>query len=213
MTWYASQLITRGTPQVLGHLKSNPLFRDHSFLVTNPVKHHWHRPGIAHSLPSEGLAFVRPICDPNDHISGWHDEEVLSWKRFEDAPEVGLELSPRAVRARLPQVEFTAFPPESVLCTAKKLQQDTGTPVAFFYSFYWGGLPEIEHAWLFDESERVLVTVRDKEVGCLIEIDQMTAEQREGDVLVHVLRWLSCDQPTEFFAPHTRGFPWHEYQI
>lgn len=214
MTWYASQIITTGSPAVIAAIESNPLFTDHVFRVTNPIQHDWHSPKVKHSVPDEGLVFIRPICDPADYISEWHGDEALSWGRFEKAPGLDVTLTPHAIAERHVKLEADAFPAADILRVTKKLNADTNVPVAFYYCFFWGGEVEVEYAWIFDGSERVLIRLTEDvppTINRLIEINLNNETVIDDDVLVRALRFLSCDLPTPFFAPHTRSFPWDQH--
>ncbi len=152
MTWYASQIMTTGDPSVIAAIKQDPVFTGHTFRVMNPIRHIWHNAEVAHSVPSEGIIFIRPICNPNDHITEWYDNDILSWECFDDGDTFEVSLSPTVVASMLPLVELVALPPLHVLRAAKSLSVVSRTPVAFYYCFCWGGDVEIEYAWLFGDS-------------------------------------------------------------
>ena len=216
MTWYASQIITTGAPSVIAAIERNPLFTDHVFRVTNPIRHDWHSPKVKHSVPDDGLVFIRPICDPADHIAEWHGDESLSWEQFEIAPGLDVTLTPHAIAERRTEFEAANFTPVDILRVAKKLNADTNVPVAFYYCFFWGGDIEFEYAWIFDGSERILIRQSEDvppNVNRLLEITANTETVHDDDVLVRTLRSLLCELPTPFFAPHTRGFPWDEHRF
>jgi len=218
MTWYASQIITVGDPSILAAIKRDPLFADHAYWVTNPIHHNWHTPEVAHSIPPEGLVFIRPICDPTDHIAEWHDNDILSWERFDIASDTEIVLSPLVIAQKIPNFELPGFPPVSVLRVAKNLSLKTKIPVAFYYCFFWGGDAEIEYAWVFGNSERFIIRVTENvppNINRLLEIDTDidAINVYDDDVLVRTLRFLSCSLPTPFFAPHTRSFLWYQHRL
>lgn len=216
MTWYASQLMTTGAPSILAAIERIPLFSDHVFCVTNPIRHNWHTAEIKHSVPDEGLVFIRPICDPTGHIADWHGDELLPWESFENVPGEDVQLTPHAVCQLRTELDAASFTAADVLRVAKKLNTDTNVPVAFYYCFCWGGVVEVEYAWIFDNSERVLIRQTDTALpnaSRFLEIDTGTETIRDGDVLMRTLRALKCDLPTPFFAPHTRAFSWDQHRL
>ncbi|WP_425397973.1 hypothetical protein [Aeoliella sp.] len=216
MTWYASQIITTGDPSIIAAIDRNPIFAGNVFHVKNPIEHNWHTPEVKHSVPDEGLIFIRPICDPADHIAEWHGDELLSWDRFENAPGEEVLLEPQAIAQRYGELEIVALVATDILRATKKLNSDTKVPVAYYYCFCWGGDVEIEFAWIFDGSERVLIRLPDDEppdVNRLLEVDPETETVYDEDVLVRTLRSLKCELPTPFFAPHARNFPWVEHRV
>lgn len=216
VTWYASQIMTTGAPSILAAIKRNPLFTDHVFRVGNPIHHDWHTREVEHSVPDDGLVFIRPICDPADHIAEWHGDDLLSWERFRDASGEEVILTAHSIAKRRTELVATGFTSADVLRVAKKLSTDANVPVAFYYCFCWGGDVEVEYAWIFDGSERVLIRQTEAvppAVNRLLEIDVNTETVHDDDVLVRTLRSLSCDLPTPFFAPHTRGFPWDQHRL
>lgn len=216
MTWYASQIMTLGTPAVISTVKRSSLLSDHAFHVTNPLDHKWHTPEVMHNVPPEGLVFIRPICDPADHIAEWYDHDILSWEQFEHADGCEVELGPQAIARRRPEWTTSLFPAVEVLRVAKKLSAVTSTPVAFYYCFCWGGDVEVEYAWIFGNSERVLIRSKkdgSQSVNGFLEFTCDHELECDEDVLVRTLQSLSCALPTPFFAPHARGFPWHLHRL
>ena len=216
MTWYASQIMTTGAPSILAASERNPAFVDHVFHVTNPIHHDWYTPDVKHSVPNDGLVFIRPICDPADPSAEWHGDDLLSWERFANTSGADVILTPQVLAERRSELNAAGFAAADILRIAKKLNTDTNVPVAFYYCFCWGGDVEFEYAWIFDKSERVLIRqIEDvpPDINRLLEIDADTEIIRDEDVLVRMLRSLSCELPTRYFAPHTRGFPWHEHRL
>lgn len=216
MTWFASEIITTGAPATLATIRSSALFNDHAFHVTNPIRHNWNRPEIIHSVPADGLVFIRPICDPVGHEAEWHGDDILSWEWFLHAPDADVLLTPEVIANRHAEFEVALFPAIEVLRVTKKLSVDTQSPVAFYYCFCWGGEVEVEYAWLFEERERVLIRESKnvpRNVNRLLEINPDAEIEHDDDVLVRTLRSLKCDLPTPYFAPHTSRFAWDQYRL
>src|SRR2546422_381316 len=99
------------------------------------------------------------------------------------------------------QIMTTGAPTIVSAIKRNPLHLDTNEPVAFYYCFCWGGDVEVEYAWLFGESERVLVRQTEKvppHVNRLLEIAADTERELDDDVLVRTLRLLACEIPTPF---------------
>jgi len=217
MTWYASEIIAPGKPSVLTAVSHVPEFGGHVYHVTNPIRFAWHRPEAAHSVPDDGLVFIRAICDPAAHIADWHeDDEILRFDRFLNVPGSDVSLKPDAVVSRRPKLEGWDLPSEQVLRVAKRLAVDSKSTVAYYYCFCWGGDVEVEYSWVFGDSERVLIrqSVNDTvALNRLVEIDLADERERDEDVLVRTLSAVGCDLPTPFFAPHTRSWEWQNFRV
>lgn len=218
MTWFASQIMTTGTARSLAAVRCNPLFQKNTFHVKNPLDHNWHRPEVIHDVPSEGILFIRPICERDSYEAEWHeaDEAILSWDQFEGLNGADIMVNPEDVKQRFPQIEWFRFPPAQVLRVAKQLYLETQNSVVFYSCFFWGGSIEIEYAWIFDGPERLIYRLGDSEdqvSSQILEVGENSEKELEGDVLCLALQALSCNLSTGFFAPHTRGFDWERVRI
>ena len=81
MTWYASQIMTRGESNVVSTIKLNALFNKHAYRVTSPIRHDWYTPEVAHDVPEDGLAFIRHICESQVSMFG-------ALNRWTDGPQI-----------------------------------------------------------------------------------------------------------------------------
>lgn len=217
MTWYASQIIASGAPDVVKTLQATPAFADRLFLLDQPLRKSWNEPDATYDLPPDGLLFLRSICCPDDHISEWMpDELVISTETFASLPGADLAIDP----GNLDQYGFkegaAIIPYRDPLRFAKRLSRTTDSKVAFYYCFFWGGLPEVEFAWAFaGDSERVFLRLFDGRPGAnrLLEIGPHGAEEKFEDVLVATMAALDCQLPSPYFDPHTRSFAWDERRL
>lgn len=212
MTWYASQILASGAPHVVEEVRRLPVLADNLFRVANPLKYDWSRPDVAHEMPEEGLLFVRPICEPDDFMEDWVDEPFISATAFAGLELPELAIQPSVISQHDGRDVAFMEPFVDALRTAKLLSQRTGSAVAFYYCFFWGGYPEIEFSWVFGQSERALIRI-DSNENVLLDFHGGGVEQRNEDVLVEVLKELGCPLPSPYFAPHTRGFTWDEYRV
>src|SRR5690349_3004582 len=218
MTWYADEVITLGTAEVVRAVREDPLLAPFAHHVKNPLRHHWHTPEVTHALPEAGLVVVRPVCDASmdDGAAEWFGEPVLDWARFPDRSR----RSPRVERERVANEcshDSTILPPAALLAHLESLAVSARAPFVFYSCCMFGGDAEIELAWVLGPSEEAVFASRNPEVPgerrpvAVLEPDEPTRVVT-GDVLVLALTHLGLELPTPYFALHTRNFPWREHE-
>lgn len=216
MSWYASQIITSGYADVVKTLQAIPALKNRLFLLDEPIRKSWKTPEETYDVPADGLLFLRSICDPTSPISEWFaEDEIISTKAFAELEGADLTIDPR----NLSQYELKEEPPIvpylDALRFAKRLSQMTSSAVAYYYCYFWGGHPEIEFAWVFDDAERAFIRLVDPRPGAnrLLAIGPDGAEDLYEDVLVKTMAALGCDLPGPYFYPHTRSYAWDEHRL
>lgn len=212
MTWCAHEAITRGSEPVLAVLRSDPLLAPFTYLVRDPLEHDWHPPHVAHGLPEDGLAFLRPVCGPEE--AGWYGEPVLDWRSLRGTAD--LSYDPSTIVRQHGLLE-ALLPPAGALSFFKSLSNRTAAPLVFYGCSMWGGDVEAEYAFAFGGPDSAMValptnrnTPRSPQV---LALKEGRVSMVPGDVLQLSLASLGFSLPSRFFVPHTRNFRWQDYRL
>jgi hypothetical protein len=100
--------------------------------------------------------------------------------------------------------------PARFLKFLKWLSITTGSVVAYYTAFSWGGPYEVEFSYVFEPEERVYCGIF-AEPRIRIYREQRSVTEEEGDVLVMTLWRLGVDSPRGAFPPHEARFDWSRY--
>jgi hypothetical protein len=195
MGWFCNEIIAQPSPRLFDALRG---FDELYFVEAIP--------GPKPNFPPGGLVFVRDIGHPN---ASWIRD---SWLMVPE--KTGLKLS---IAPDVPKVttfegdEYAPSPPERFLRFLKWLSADSGSVVAYYSAFSWGGPLECEYAWVFDPWETVYCDTGTGEIRIYQEYD--IPWRGPGDVLVKTLERLGVESPDWSFSPHTADFPWRDYKV
>jgi hypothetical protein len=102
--------------------------------------------------------------------------------------------------------------PEQFRKFLKWLSRDTGSVVAYYTAFSWGGPLESEFAWIFEPRERVYCDIYG-ERRVRVYREGVKPSEDEGTVLALTLWRLGVDAPKWDFLPHYKDFDWSKYKI
>lgn len=211
--WCADHIYAIPNPELIDAIKAHPIVGKGLFIVNELSDYPWPRPEHLHSLPPEGLAIVREICAPGNYAWKWHGKDAISWHGFA-APCNCEIISPKLVLASALAItddeSETILPPLPFLRFCKYLSTTSGTTVAYYSHFMWGGDTEIEYAWIFGVRDRALYYLDDQ--YSFEYAHGAPSQKRQGSVLQAVLAEYDIVLSSGFFALH-RSFDWNRYRI
>lgn len=213
MTWYAHEVIAPGWQKVARVIAGDPMLAPFAYRLHGPLEYPWHRPNVVHGFPESGLIVVRPVCNPDE--ADWYGEAVLDWRSL-SATGTSSPLDPADV-AEACGVNRADLPPKTFLSFLQALAARADAPLLFYGCSMWGGDIESEHAFVLGRSPSAIVALPlDRDEGgrprvAVLKPGSKTVTTR--DVLSLALSALDFQIPTQFFAPHTREFPWHSYRL
>ncbi len=219
MTWYAKELIVSAFPTALEAIESNPSIKNSLFRLRGPIDYKWYRPEHKHDYSDSGLLVIRPICSKASHAFEWlaSDERVLLPEKMKPLNNISLNINLSKVEAALGFQTDELYHDGllDVLHFAKALSQKIQSTVSYYDVLFWGGEPEYELAWIFnDGEEEVLIKGRDDLEGGLVKIFTSKTESTiDCNILQYTLSKHGCNLASGFFLPHSREFPWRDHKI
>jgi hypothetical protein len=209
VTWFAEEILAPARPGVVEELSSFSGYRDAIYVIREIPPQEWWPEPIRHGVPPEGLVFVRPVGEPGHHET-WLGP-VIPWLPPPGRGAIAPEIAEADVR--LEEVSAAdVLPPHDFLAYLKHVSATHHAPVAYGFFSTWGGTNELEYAWIFSDSERLLINettghgcVEFRPGGASTAIDQPLLS-----VLASALGFTLRDG---YFAPHTRAFDWERHRF
>ena len=211
MTWFANEILAPATPSLVREMLAFAGYRDAVHVVKSLDSYPFHQDNVRHGLPPEGLLVVRPVGEPSD-LGEWYDTPVIPWLPPPDWPQLELSYTTSAIAALFPKTA-DSLPPDPFLASLKGLSaRHGGVPIAYGYFSTWGGMNELEYAWVFSDVETVLVNASEESRHAMLRDGAPLTEVGAG-LLENLCGQLGFALPTGFFAPHTSRFPWADHLV
>ena len=233
MTWAANQIYAKSSPAVAEALAREPFLANQMFLIDNleGIRFKWVRDRffsddlpedertIRHGLPDDGLLVVSPHLYSNGYAVKEPPPLEFSELFFENRPsstsspfEKWTQLTTdAAAEILLPDDLDQSRYPIRLLRFLKSVATETASPVAYYYSFMWGGDVEEEIGWAFDETDHVY---QFKDTNTTIDHSSEGQEiETERSALQMLMAHVGLDLPTGFFALHEGSFDWKRYWL
>lgn len=203
MTWYADEIILRATPRALELVRASPQLEPFSYVVRSLDGHEWHSPEIRHTLPTEGLLFIRPVGDFSPSSSNWYRTRTLDWTTLPAASESASYLDQQVTRQLSSDLGNDLMPPPSFRSAVASLASMAQQVVIYYSCFMWGGDIEYEYCLVYEPTESLFIT----------KSDLLPEGSGHEDSLRAGLGRLGLMLPTGYFAPHARSFEWEAYKL
>jgi hypothetical protein len=203
MTWYAAEILLRASPAALRLVSGSELLAPFAYHVSTIRGHDWYKAEQVHDLPECGLIVVRPVCQSNAEGHDWHDEPILEWSRLEASADAASLLSDAAEQELVEYLDSEPSPPRSLRTALAGMAKILGEPLLYYACGMWAGDIEYEYCLAYRPEESVLAT----RIGTPLDEDGSDDALRVG------LRILGLELPTNYFALHTRSFPWRTHRL
>jgi hypothetical protein len=138
---------------------------------------------------------VRPVCSLS-RDGDWYDEPILDWRSLTETSQLTANLDQEVEQVLGDYVDDQNIPPRQFRGFLSGLAIEIGLPVLYYACSMWGGDFESEYCLCYSPDE---IVVR-RQIG---------SKSGNQDALKAGLALIDINLQSGFFAPHTRGFPWH----
>ena len=233
MTWAANQIYAKPLPTVVEALSCEPFLANQMFLIDSleGIRFQWVRDrflsedlpeserAIRHGLPEGGLLAVSPHLVSSGYSRKDPPPIEFAELFFENRPSSTstpiekweqIETNVNADIILPDGLDLSQYPIQ-LLRFLKSVAIETASPIAYYYSFMWGGAVEKEIGWAFDENDHVYQFVDDDKV-----IDYTVGGKRietDRGALQMLMAHVDVQLPSSFFALHEGSFDWKRYWL
>ena len=203
MTWCADEIILLATPMALRLVSASPQWAPFSYVVRSLDSHEWHTREVQHTLPAEGLIFIRPVGSVSSGDLDWYGAPMLDWTAISGELGAAAQLDRQVTEQLSSYLHDDLLPPPAFRTAMASLAMTLQQVVIYYRCFMWGGDVESEYCLVYKPTESLFITKSS------LPPDNPGVE----DALRAGLSQLGLELPTGYFAPHVSSFPWQAHKL